>query len=157
MTTHRHRPLRGRHAERPTTVPLIVLPPAWVAEAACGGTDPELFFPEPDDPDAATKTARAAEICASCPVAAACAVDADTTRQRHGIWGGRARTAAPARRRNGGEPVDPDYDNTVMALRAEGMPIAAIADRLGRSPLDIERTVNRVQQRVRRARRLEAA
>lgn len=157
MTIHRHRPLRGRHAERPTTVPLIVLPPAWVAEAACGGTDPEVFFPEPDDPDADTRTARAAEICAGCPVAAECAADADTTRQRHGIWGGRARTTAPARRRKGREVVDPDYDNAVMALRAEGMPIAAIADRLGRSPLDVERAVNRAQRRAQRARRLEAA
>jgi hypothetical protein len=53
--------------------------------AACLGTDPVLFFPEPGD----TETeARALAVCAACPVRAACHDRAVRNGERFGIWGG---------------------------------------------------------------------
>ena len=53
--------------------------------AACAGADPALFFPEPGD---AETEARAAAICAGCPVRAACYERAVQYGERWGIWGG---------------------------------------------------------------------
>lgn len=59
-------------------------PAAWVADAACRGMDPALFYPEhgvsPHD------VAKAKATCNTCPVAVECA-DAGQT-ETHGIWAG---------------------------------------------------------------------
>lgn len=151
LSIHSPHGLRGRHADRRGSVPLLALPPSWVTRAACGATDPELFFPEPDDPHADTKTDHARKICAGCPVAAACDSYAATTRQGHGIWAGKARVTTPSRRRIGRHAADPEFDAIVLAMRADGTSIADIAARLGRSPRDIDRLIDRAQSRVRRA------
>lgn len=58
------------------------LRPSWMAEGACVGTDPDLFFPPPgmhgDRP--------AKAICADCPVVDAC-LDYALTNHLDGIWG----------------------------------------------------------------------
>lgn len=41
--------------------------PAWIDDALCGQTDPELFFPEKGGSNHNAK-----ELCARCPVAAEC-------------------------------------------------------------------------------------
>jgi WhiB family redox-sensing transcriptional regulator len=59
----------------------------WLSPAAgCGlacGTDPDLFFAEsPQD------VARAKELCAGCPVRAACLAEALDRGEPWGVWGG---------------------------------------------------------------------
>lgn len=60
-------------------------PPAWMADAACGGMDPDLFFPG--------KGERApVEVCDGCPVRAECldyALDLEADGgHRHGMFAG---------------------------------------------------------------------
>jgi WhiB family redox-sensing transcriptional regulator len=55
---------------------------AWRRDAACGGVDPELFYPERGG------GAEADEICARCPVAVDCLATALDDRECYGIWGG---------------------------------------------------------------------
>lgn len=72
--------------------PLGIEYPAWVDQALCAQTDPELFFPDRGGP---TRTPK--RICGRCPVAAECldyAMDFEArdsginTAHRHGIYGG---------------------------------------------------------------------
>lgn len=65
----------------------------WRDEAACTGSDIDVFFPVGDDEEA---TAIAKEICAACPVREACLGYALSTNQTEGIWGG---LTGPERRR----------------------------------------------------------
>ena len=58
---------------------------SWRDRAACGDTDPNLFFPDDGD---VIGTERAKAICASCPVARHCLSFALETNQVEGIWGG---------------------------------------------------------------------
>jgi Transcription factor WhiB len=53
--------------------------------AACTSTDPDLFFP--DDSDRWTHL-KAMDICALCPIKAACLDVALANNEKHGIWGG---------------------------------------------------------------------
>jgi WhiB family redox-sensing transcriptional regulator len=55
----------------------------WQDEAACRGTDTDVFFPA-----AEADAGPAKAICATCPVADACLEHAIATRQPEGIWGG---------------------------------------------------------------------
>lgn len=55
----------------------------WMAEAACRGADPELFFPSRGDP---TREAKA--ICWSCRVREECLEYALANGEKHGLWGG---------------------------------------------------------------------
>lgn len=63
----------------------------WRAEAACRDYDPEIFFPEDENP-----AAKAKAICATCPVRMECLDWAIRNREPEGIWGGM--TAAERRR-----------------------------------------------------------
>lgn len=63
---------------------LIVRIPSLDRRAACAGTDPNTFFPEPGGN---TTAARAKAICADCPVRAACLQWAKANDEA-GIWGG---------------------------------------------------------------------
>ena len=72
----------------------------WRAKAACAApaVDPEVFFPEPGE---SWKATRAKQVCAGCPVRAACLHEALTGPQahgqdEHGIFGG---TSQQERRR----------------------------------------------------------
>lgn len=64
----------------------------WRDDAACRGTDPELFFPT--GTARATTTAymsqvtEAKRICRRCPVSVQCLAWAVETGQGYGIWGG---------------------------------------------------------------------
>jgi WhiB family redox-sensing transcriptional regulator len=93
------RELRAAHRANPTTPPSAparadATGPAgegasWLARAACGDQDPELFFPERGQ-QAKAQTAR--QVCAGCQVKTEClevAVKGATSRQDdHGIFGG---------------------------------------------------------------------
>lgn len=65
---------------------------AWMNEAACAGSPPELFLPGSPDP------ARAMDICTACPVIDRCRSWADSNDERFGIWAGQwvSRTDPPA-------------------------------------------------------------
>lgn len=56
-------------------------------EAACVGSDPELWFPGPGRSGAADAH-RAITICQSCPIQTQCAEQALAAELEHGIWGG---------------------------------------------------------------------
>ena len=55
----------------------------WTDQAACRGTDTEIFFPANADEEA-----EALSICATCPVRAQCLDYAIRNRETYGIWGG---------------------------------------------------------------------
>jgi len=61
------------------------LDPGWRDRAACAGTDPDLFFPEPDEGEDA---AAAKVICAGCPVRAECLAWALAAPAQFGVFGG---------------------------------------------------------------------
>jgi WhiB family transcriptional regulator, redox-sensing transcriptional regulator len=69
---------------------------AWMARAACRGTNPDLFFPARGE-----STVEAKSICGGCAVRVQCAALAVTNHERFGIWGGlseRERKVGRARR-----------------------------------------------------------
>lgn len=57
----------------------------WRAKAACQGLDPSMFFPDPDDDEAAEP---AKDVCAVCVVRESCLEHALGFREREGVWGG---------------------------------------------------------------------
>jgi WhiB family redox-sensing transcriptional regulator len=57
--------------------------PAWVGDAVCAQTDPEVFFPEKG---ASSREAR--RVCRGCGVRKECLEFALRTGQRFGVWGG---------------------------------------------------------------------
>ena len=79
--------LAKRPAERPVKTQTSTMSPlgAWQDQAACRGTESDIFFPDPSDTAGA---ALAQSICADCPVRAPCAEHALTAPERYGIWGG---------------------------------------------------------------------
>ena len=74
----------------------------WREQAACRGSDPELFFPATDSDwgaPAPTTSHTARALCQRCPVRADCleaALDSDT----YGVWGGTTRSQRRALRRS---------------------------------------------------------
>lgn len=78
-------------------LPVIPEAGAWVDEAVCASTDPELFFPLAGD-----NPRDAVAICNTCPVMAQCLEYALDIPSLDGIWGGttmRQRGEIRARRR----------------------------------------------------------
>jgi WhiB family transcriptional regulator, redox-sensing transcriptional regulator len=84
--------------------------PLWHLNAACAGTDPEIFYPLDLGPDSAG-VAAAKQICAVCPVRAQCLADvmgAEDPARRWGISGGTTpaeRAALFAAQRSAALPV----------------------------------------------------
>ncbi|MFD6149424.1 WhiB family transcriptional regulator [Streptomyces sp. NPDC060243] len=61
----------------------------WLHQAACTGTDPELFFPLPSAlPGASAQIAEAKRVCAGCPVRVKCLDEALEVGDRDSIRGG---------------------------------------------------------------------
>jgi hypothetical protein len=65
--------------------PRLPVTPAWTLPpaTACQNAAPQLFFPEPGEPDDQAKA-----ICAVCPVRAECLAAALANGERYGVWGG---------------------------------------------------------------------
>ena len=58
--------------------------PSWVRDAACAGTDPEMFFPlQGAQP---TKVVESRRICGRCPVLVQC--EEASANERYGTWAG---------------------------------------------------------------------
>jgi hypothetical protein len=112
----------------------------WRADAACAspGVDPELFFPDRGEQ---WKAAQARQVCAGCPVAAACLHEALTGPQAHGedTTGIFAGTSQQQRRRLRGRPrvntptrFHTDRDQATGALDlARRVGITQAAEQLG--------------------------
>lgn len=66
----------------------VIDPRDWAADAACLGTNPELFFPVSTFGPALEQTAAAKRICHQCPVRADCLDWALRVGEAYGIWGG---------------------------------------------------------------------
>lgn len=90
--TSQDRPRRGRKAG-------AAMPPPALDNGACHGEDTDLFFPEGTQGRPAASPAAALAICGRCPVRAECLDWALTTRQDHGILGGRTADERAAMRR----------------------------------------------------------
>ncbi|WP_368859018.1 WhiB family transcriptional regulator [Mycolicibacterium mageritense] len=72
----------------------------WMSKAICVGRDPEIWFTERTGLAARKDNARAAGICAQCPVRVQCRAYADRLPATDGVWGGwpikrSARTTIP--------------------------------------------------------------
>lgn len=64
--------------------------PAWMEQALCARSDPELFYPEMGQKGKGTSRAAKA-VCARCPVRQPClerALRTETPSTRYGVWGG---------------------------------------------------------------------
>jgi len=66
----------------------------WQQHGSCKQADGTLFFPPSNrfehKPDREAREARAKRICGGCPVREDCLEWALTTREPHGVWGGRS-------------------------------------------------------------------
>jgi WhiB family transcriptional regulator, redox-sensing transcriptional regulator len=60
----------------------------WRGYAACRYADPRLFFPAGTDGPAQVEANRAKQVCAGCPVQAACLDSALSSGYETGVWGG---------------------------------------------------------------------
>jgi hypothetical protein len=94
VARHRERDRRATAARRARMRPAPRQPTApLLPGAACRSADPALFFPDPGD---TTAEAKAAAICAGCPVRTPCYARAVQNGERWGIWAGvNFETASP--------------------------------------------------------------
>ena len=68
----------------------VVRPQPWMARALCADCDPDLWFPDPEDPPGIriARTAEAIRICRRCPVRGQCLRWAFESNDSWGILGG---------------------------------------------------------------------
>lgn len=78
---------------------------SWFENAACLGTDPDLFFPVSRAGRAAVHIEEAKRICRRCMVSRQCLRFALDTGQEYGVWGGLSEGERRALRRRGTETV----------------------------------------------------
>jgi WhiB family redox-sensing transcriptional regulator len=109
----------------------------WRLQAACHGTDLNLFYPERGE-----TAGPARQVCARCPVRQPCLEYALSNRITHGIWGGltererrplQSRLVQDARR---------DRDRAIVAADAVGYTTAAIGRSFGLSRTSVIRIVD---------------
>jgi WhiB family redox-sensing transcriptional regulator len=132
-----------RHRTPALPVPALA---GWRYQAACRGTDLEVFFPgrgEPAEP--------ARQICAGCPVRQPCLDYALSHGITHGIWGGlterdrrplRVQHTAAARR---------ERDQAIAAAAAAGNTMAAIGRTFGLAATSVSRVLVHDTDRRRRS------
>lgn len=77
-------------------MPDVPEPTAWVGDALCAQTDPEVFFP-----DQGGSTRAAKRVCARCDVRAECLDYALISNEPYGVWGGVSARERHAMRRGG--------------------------------------------------------
>ena len=65
------------------TANFTINPDPQFEEALCAQTDPDLWFPEPNESPSAAK-----RVCARCPVRAPCLRKGLALQVQYGIWGG---------------------------------------------------------------------
>jgi len=122
----RHRSLAGpaRFAER------------WREQAACRGTDLEVFFPGRGE-----SAGPARRVCAGCPVRQPCLDYAITNRIAYGVWGGLTERERRALQSRWVRATRRDRDRAISAAVAAGSTAAAIGRTFGLSRTSVTRIV----------------
>ena len=109
----------------------------WRQQAACHGTDLDLFYPERGQ-----SAGPARQVCATCPVRQPCLEYALSNRITSGIWGGQTERE---RRPLQSEWVQAEWregDRAILAADAAGYTTAAIGRSFGLSRTSVTRIVN---------------
>jgi WhiB family redox-sensing transcriptional regulator len=73
-----------RREPRPPSGPAALRTATWLLEAACGGADSDLFFPD----DSRSEAREAKQLCAGCPVQPDCLEYSLAAGEEFGVWGG---------------------------------------------------------------------
>jgi len=122
----RHRSLAGpaRFAEH------------WREQAACRGTDLEVFFPGRGE-----SAGPARRVCAACPVRQPCLDYAITNRIAYGVWGGLTERERRALQSRWVRATRRDRDRAISAAVAAGSTAAAIGRTFGLSRTSVTRIV----------------
>ena len=124
-----------RHRTPPTPA---VFSAGWRDEAACRGTDLEVFFPGRGE---SAETAR--RICARCPVGQPCLDYAISNGIVHGIWGGLAERDRRALRTRHLSGARRERDDAIAAASAIGYSQAAIGRAFGLTHTSVSRVLSR--------------
>jgi len=109
----------------------------WRQQAACRGTDLDLFYPE-----RGKSAGPARQVCAACPVRQPCLEYALSNRIMSGIWGGQTERE---RRPLQSEWVQAEWrerDRAILAADAAGYTTAAIGRSFGLSRTSVTRIVH---------------
>jgi WhiB family transcriptional regulator, redox-sensing transcriptional regulator len=108
----------------------------WRQQAACRGTDLDVFYPERG------QTARPArQVCARCPVREPCLEYALSNRIASGIWGGLTERERRPLQSDWNQAARRDRDRAIQAADAAGYTTAAIGRSFGLSRTSVTRIV----------------
>jgi WhiB family transcriptional regulator, redox-sensing transcriptional regulator len=109
----------------------------WREQAACRGTDLDVFYPERGQ-----TAGSARQVCAQCPVRQPCLDYALSNRITHGIWGGLTERERRPLQSRWVQEARRDRDRAVLAAGAAGHTTAAIGRSFGLSRTSVTRIVN---------------
>ena len=109
----------------------------WRQQAACHGTDLNLFYPERGE-----SAGPARQVCARCPVRQPCLEYALSNRITYGIWGGLTERERRPLQSEWVQAERRDRDRAVLAAGAAGYKTAAIGRSFGLSRTSVTRIVN---------------
>ena len=109
----------------------------WREQAACRGTDLDVFYPERGQ-----TAGPARQVCAACPVRQPCLEYALSNRITSGIWGGLTVRERRPLQSAWVQEAQRDRDRAVLAAGAAGYTTAAIGRSFGLSRTSVTRIVN---------------
>jgi WhiB family transcriptional regulator, redox-sensing transcriptional regulator len=109
----------------------------WREQAACRGTDLDVFYPERGQ-----TAGPARQVCAACPVRQPCLEYALSNRITSGIWGGLTERERRPLQSAWVKEAQRDRDRAVLAAGAAGYTTAAIGRSFGLSRTSVTRIVN---------------
>ena len=111
----------------------------WRQQAACHGTDLNLFYPERGQ-----SAGSARQVCAQCPVRQPCLEYALSNRITSGIWGGLTERERRPLQSEWVQAARRDRDRAILAADAAGYTTAEIGRSFGLSRTSVTRIVNQV-------------
>jgi len=109
----------------------------WREQAACCGTDLDVFFPERGE-----SAGPARQVCAACQVRKPCLEYALSNRITSGIWGGLTERERRPLQSAWVQEAQRDRDRAVLAAGAAGYTTAAIGRSFGLSRTSVTRIVH---------------
>ncbi len=109
----------------------------WREQAACCGTDLDVFFPEHGE---SARPAR--QVCAACQVRKPCLEYALSNRITHGVWGGVTVRERRPLQSAWAQDARRDRDRAILAADAAGYTAAAIGRSFDLSCTSVTRIVN---------------
>jgi len=108
----------------------------WRQQAACRGTDLDLFYPE-----RGKSAGPARQVCAACPVRQPCLEYALSNRIMYGIWGGLTERERRPLQSDWVQSARRDRYRAILAADAAGYATQAIAHSFGLSRTSVARIV----------------